>query len=241
MARKDRQVRSLSEKHKKHISEALKGRKFSEEWKNKISQARLHRKAILGYLNSPEARIAMSNSHKGQIPWNKGKSGEYTLKMIKPRLSRGPLSKEHKRKIGLTHKGKIISDTHRKVLRKAHLGRRASLDTKIKLSVKHRGDQHWNWKGGITFLSDQIRSSFYYRQWRSDIFYRDDFTCQSCGRRGGELQAHHIKPFALILELNDVKTVEQAIRCSELWDINNGITYCQKCHCERSTSVELDE
>ena len=93
------------------------------------------------------------------------------------------------------------------------------------------GENNPNWKGGRTSLRRRIRNSFKYRQWRSDIFTRDDFTCQKCSHRGGELHSHHIKPFVLIFELNDIMTLEQALECSELWDINNGITYCKKCHC----------
>lgn len=33
-----------------------------------------------------------------------------------------------------------------------------------------------------------------------------------------------------ILVLNDIKTVEQARECSELWNINNGETLCEQCH-----------
>ena len=96
--------------------------------------------------------------------------------------------------------------------------------------IRRFGKDNPNWKGGITQLQVGIRTSFLYRQWRSDIFTRDDFTCQKCNRRGGNLHAHHIKPFALIFELNDITTLKQAKECSELWDINNGITYCQGCH-----------
>lgn len=203
---KNRKRGPLGERHKKHISEALKGRKFSEEWKDKISQARLYRKATLGYLNSPEAREAMSNSHRGQIPWNKGKSGEYVLKMVKPRTSRGPLSKEHKRKIGLAHKGKIISEEHKRRLRETHLGRKASIETKIKLSVSHSRERHWNWQGGLSYQSYGIDFT---RQLKETIRLRDGYKCQKCGcpeiESRVKLAIHHIdydkqncKPYNLI-------------------------------------------
>jgi len=101
-----------------------------------------------------------------------------------------------------------------------------------KWQVGHNvGVKSSNWKGGITPLHNRIRGSFKYRQWRSDVFTRDDFTCQECGRRGGALRAHHgPKSFAFISELNDIRTFEQAMDCEELWNINNGITYCTKCH-----------
>jgi len=94
-----------------------------------------------------------------------------------------------------------------------------------------KGEKHWNWKGGITSLMRQIRNCFKYRQWRSDVFTRDDFTCQNCGdKTSGNLNAHHIKPFAQIIKENKIKTVEQALNCEELWNINNGLTLCKKCH-----------
>ena len=46
-----------------------------------------------------------------------------------------------------------------------------------------RGEKHWNWKGGITPLNEQIRKSLEYKQWRMAIFQRDKFTCINCGQR----------------------------------------------------------
>jgi len=95
---------------------------------------------------------------------------------------------------------------------------------------KMRKEDTPNWKGGITPLTLTIRHSFEYRQWRSDIFTRDDFTCQKCGKRGIKIVAHHIKRFSLIFEENKIKTLEQARICEEFWNINNGITLCKECH-----------
>lgn len=71
--------RKLSEQHKKHISERMKGRIFSIETKDKIRQSLLKRKSILGYINTPETRKKMSLAKKGHIPWNKGISFNKTL------------------------------------------------------------------------------------------------------------------------------------------------------------------
>lgn len=103
------------------------------------------------------------------------------------------------------------------------------------------GKNNHNWKGGITPLVLQIRHSYKYRQWRSDVFTRDDFICQECGRRGGHLHAHHIKSLSLIMELNDITTFEQAFECSELWDINNGITLCNKHHWELHSKTKRNK
>ncbi len=93
------------------------------------------------------------------------------------------------------------------------------------------GKNHPNWKGGVTKLVEKIRKHFKYRQWRSDIFTRDNYTCQNCGdKRGGNLEAHHIKSFSEILDEYKIKTVQGALNCEELWNINNGRTLCKKCH-----------
>jgi hypothetical protein len=93
-----------------------------------------------------------------------------------------------------------------------------------------RGELNWNWKGGITSLYKQVRDSFEYRQWRSDVFQRDNFTCQGCGGKGSKIQAHHIKPFFVIIRENKIKTMEDAKNCAKLWNINNGQTLCIPCH-----------
>jgi 5-methylcytosine-specific restriction endonuclease McrA len=79
-------------------------------------------------------------------------------------------------------------------------------------------------------LKDLIRHKLPYIDWRTQIFERDDYTCQVCFQRGNKLHAHHIKPFSLILDENKIETPEEAIMCDELWNIDNGITMCDKCH-----------
>jgi 5-methylcytosine-specific restriction endonuclease McrA len=92
-------------------------------------------------------------------------------------------------------------------------------------------ENHYNWKGGRTELNRIIRHSYKYRQWRSDVFTRDDFTCQKCGKRGIYLEAHHYpKGFWQILEEYKIEKIEDAFACEELWNINNGITLCLDCH-----------
>jgi len=101
------------------------------------------------------------------------------------------------------------------------------------MSKSHKGkffEESSNWKGGITSLNNQIRHCEQYINWRIQIFGRDNFTCQKCGKRGVWLEAHHKKPFHQILKNNNITTFESAILCPELWDLNNGITHCKDCH-----------
>ena len=96
-----------------------------------------------------------------------------------------------------------------------------------------RGEKHPQWKGGITDVSDKIRKSRKFKSWVKSVFERDDYTCQNCKERGGRLNAHHIKAFSIIIEEKNITTSWDAMKCEELWDINNGITYCKKCHIKR--------
>lgn len=76
------------------------------------------------------------------------------------------------------------------------------------------GEKAYNWNGGS---SSKIRKNDYeYKQWRSQVFKRDNYTCQCCGARGGRLNAHHI----------DGKNW-----CNEKrTDVDNGICLCEDCH-----------
>lgn len=60
------------------------------------------------------------------------------------------------------------------------------------------------------------RHSPEYIAWRSEVFKRDDYTCQDCKQRRRSLNAHHIKSFKKFKKLRHV--------------VSNGITLCEKCH-----------
>ena len=78
------------------------------------------------------------------------------------------------------------------------------------------GSKNPNWKGGVTTVYMKIRHQIDSRLWREAIFARDNWTCQECGKRGGRLNAHHIKSFKQYPELR--------------FAIDNGETLCYNCH-----------
>ncbi len=148
------------------------------------------------------------------------------------------------RKMSETRKGvntwtkgrKLSEETKRKI---NPLGRKHTEETKRKISLSHKGEKSYLWKGGITSLFLQIRNSFEYRQWRSDVFTRDNFVCQECFKRGGGLEVHHIKSFSKIMKEYQIKTFKESLMCQELWNINNGITLCKECH--KNTDTYLNK
>lgn len=61
-----------------------------------------------------------------------------------------------------------------------------------------------------------IRNSKDYSEWRKKVFVRDDYTCKICGKKGGNLNAHHIKSFKKYPKLR--------------LKLSNGVTLCEECH-----------
>lgn len=87
------------------------------------------------------------------------------------------------------------------------------------------------WRGGVKSYYELLRSSSKMASWRNKIFKRDNFSCAECGdNKGGNLNADHIKPFALLLKENNITSKEDGLRCEKLWDLSNGRTLCVKCH-----------
>lgn len=125
--------------------------------------------------------------------------------------------------------GRKHSDKTKKKIGEKSVERKAH-KVMLKNRRSYNGSNNPNWKDGKTKVSMLIRKCFKYRQWRSDIFTRDNFNCQECGQRGGELEAHHLKQFSDILIENNIKTLEEALVCEELWNLNNGQTLCKDCH-----------
>lgn len=78
-----------------------------------------------------------------------------------------------------------------------------------------RGDQTPRYKGAEYY--QQERKSIEYADWRKKVFERDGYKCRKCDSNG-ELNAHHIKPFASNEELR--------------YNIDNGITFCKEHHDE---------
>jgi len=168
-----------------------------------------------------------NENRKGKPSWNKGISW----------------TEEFRQRIIEIKKGKHYSpDTE---FKKGQIAWNKGLNGEYYLSEESRkkmsvwggkqGEGTPNWRGGTTKLGQLIRSCRKYRDWREKIFNRDNRTCVKCRVENVPIHADHIKPFYEIIKENNIKTVEQAKQCKELWDINNGRTLCIPCH-TRTTS-----
>jgi|ERR1035437_1693829 hypothetical protein len=153
-----------------------------------------------------------------------------------------PFSQEWKDNISKARMGYVVPQEVRDKISRGHKGKKKSLEWRQQMSIRVKGSGNPMWRGGLSSLHQQIRNELKYRQWRSDVFQRDHYTCQICGdknydgRKGSlVLHADHIKPLTIIMRDNFIDSVEKAIICEELWNINNGRTLCSKCHGETPT------
>lgn len=171
---------------------------------------------------------------KGGIPWNKGIKSPYVA----------------------WNKGRTMSELSKEKNRLAHIGKKASAETRYKMSLVNKGKKplyfvntgrtHFkhetvagelnpNWKGGISSEHDKLRHSREIRLWRKACMERDSFTCQKTGRTGGNLVVHHINNFSDFPELRT--------------SIENGITLSRESHIEfhkkygkkNNSRLQLDE
>jgi len=240
----------------KHNSESHKGLKMpprTDEWRRKQSESHKGQKI------SEEQRQKLSAALKGRPSPMKGKHhSEKTKKQIGESCKRVLSAPEKRSKISAGLKGHPVLESTRKKISAAqsgangnNFGKKVSPEVqkkkeqsmrlfyededrskaaRKKISETHKGSKHHCWKGGITPLNNAIRSSLEYRSWVLAVFERDCFTCQDCKKKGGKIEAHHIKSFSRIIRENHITTLEQALECEELWDVSNGKTVCKKCH-----------
>jgi hypothetical protein len=130
---------------------------------------------------------------RGRIPWNKGKKWPESKKWLKS-FKKGGIP---------WNKGKY--------------GLKMSEKARSNMSLAQGGN-------GIPFWGSRpyhhLRS-LEYKQWRSKVFERDNWICQTCGRRSESgniiyLEVHHIKNWAKYPKLR--------------YEVENGVTLCRDCH-----------
>jgi len=74
----------------------------------------------------------------------------------------------------------------------------------------------WDKRGRTLPKDKRNRGIAKLKNWRVAVFERDNYTCQNCNIRGGNLEAHHKKQWAKYPDLR--------------YKIDNGVTLCYECH-----------
>jgi hypothetical protein len=117
------------------------------------------------------------------------------------------------------NKGKELSKEHKNNISESQKGEKGywwGKDTwnKGKHYLQICGENHWNWKGGVSIDHQRI-NTLEWNKTRKQIYKRDNWTCQICGLKNPRpLQCHHIIPY----------------RVSQDDSIENLITLCCSCH-----------
>lgn len=78
------------------------------------------------------------------------------------------------------------------------------------------GENNYNWKGGYDSEKVRFRKTYEFKIWVKEVYQRDAYTCQCCGKKGGKLNAHHLDGYNWCVEKRT--------------DVDNGITLCEDCH-----------
>ena len=129
------------------------------------------------------------------------------------------------KRFSLAQMGKKASDETKRKMSESHRGRKHTAEERIRMSQAQKGEKAHNWKGGLKSIDKVIRNSVEYKLWREAVFKRDDWTCRLCLKRGGKIEADHILPFSTHIELR--------------FAIDNGRTLCKECHRKTPTWGKL--
>jgi hypothetical protein len=166
-----------------------------------------------------------------RIPWNKGKKLGFIPSAafkkgqrasMKTEFKKGGVpfikgkthTKESREKMIQSHTGVPLSIETRKKMSEARMGRKTPEETKKKLREAHL--KLWDKKGRNPQNRDKHVGSDY-ELWRTKVFQRDNWTCHTCRKVGGYLEAHHIKSWRNYPSMR--------------FSVENGITLCKNpCH-----------
>lgn len=177
------------------------------------------------------SRLKEYGINRPRTSWNKGtkratKPNKTSFKKggIKPKnafsFTKGyKQSEEHKKNLKV---GIINSYKNGRMPARGNLGKQHSLETKIKISKNRKGkcvgENHFNWKGGVSPEEMKIRTNLEYKIWKLEVYKRDRGICRICGKRcnNKNIVAHHLKLFSEYSELR--------------FSADNGITLCRSCH-----------
>ena len=142
-----------------------------------------------------------------------------------------PLTKEHKRKISKALRGRTYSrvevnceeckcefTVHESRIRYG-IGKFCSVRcSSVYRGRNSKGSNHYRWIKNRTkaLTKHLLRGTKEWKDWRSAVFSRDNFTCKECGLKDCYIEPHHIVP----IRIDEDK----------IFQVENGITLCRPCH-----------
>jgi Zn-finger protein len=99
-----------------------------------------------------------------------------------------------------------FTEQHIKNMSVSQLGHHNSPTTEFKkgLTPHNKGNRDQ------TNLQYSIRQSIKMKDWRKEIFLRDNYTCRDCGLYGGTFNAHHINGVALLIKQYNINSLFDA-------------------------------
>lgn len=110
---------------------------------------------------------------------------------------------------------------------KPTLGKKATQETKDKMSARRKGAGGSNWKGGLTLSVRLFRKSRQYQEWRKAVLERDGGKCQETGCGKETTIVHHI------MTVKDYPYLRL--------EITNGIALCALHHKRKHIRGKKDE
>jgi hypothetical protein len=224
----------------KHMSEAQKRRYEDPEERRKNSERQKKRyeddptlrekcsKLHTGVKQSDEAKEKkrLANLKRYEDPEERKRTGELTRKRFED-----PEQRERQRinQIRVFQENPGLRD----IVSKTFKNKKQTKEHAAKHGLGVRGENNGCWKGGITRLDRQIRTSTKMKEWIHAVFERDDYRDWFSGCRGthkNSMQAHHIIKFSILMEKYKITNLEEAEACEELWDVSNGVTMLRISH-----------
>ena len=235
---KDDEYRNNMSLSRKGRKSPMQGKYHTEESKNKISESlKGEKNPFYGKKHSIESLKKMGLIHKGQIPYNKLNFTEKQIWEIIRLYNEELLSAEN-----IGKKFNISSPTVRKVLNKNNIntsriyrkkliflgktyeelyGKEKAEELKDKISLSHKGEKCYLWKGGKSFEPYDV---FFNNKFKRAIRKRDNQICMLCGihkeRLNRALDIHHIN-------YNKLLTISE-----------NCISLCNSCHTKTNENRE---
>lgn len=210
---------------------ALKNRKI--KYPILLNKSWLHQKYIVEHKSSVEIASKL-NCFPSTVIRHLSKCGIHTRSYGKTCKGKHPsletrlkMSISRQKRINEPMKGKHHTKSTREQMSKSHIGihageknpnygKQASDETRLKMSIAHKGKHHPNWKGGISIRKFEKLFGMDVEEWMKlsrTIRKRDNYTCQYC-EKSPAYDVHHIFPKRIKIDNHP----------------DNLITLCKSCH-----------